>query len=149
MNYSRAIFLISDEVRAIMVAYEPKDKNGKWPDKPKLFKTFNQDISVDDYVVVPTTSRHNMTVCQVAEVDVDPDFESNADCNWIVGVVDRADFEAIERQEQAAIDAIKTAERRKKRDELRKALMEGHEEIVKEAAKQLPGYAAPETADGV
>ena len=134
MNYSRAIFLISDEVRAVTVSYEARE-NGEFR-ATKLCKTFDDSIKVDDYVVVPTDTRHKMTVCQVAEVDVDPDLDSSVDCDWIVGVIDRADYVDIKRQEADAIDKIKIAERRRRRDELRKSLMEGHEDAV----KALPIY---------
>ena len=60
MNYSTAIFLISDEVRAINVTYE-RDGDAK----RTLFKTFSKTIKIDDYVVVETNTRHHMTVCKV------------------------------------------------------------------------------------
>lgn len=130
MNYSRAIFLISDEVRAVNVTYE-SDENA-----PRTqFKTLDPNIKPDDYVVVPTDSRHHMTVCQVKECDVEPDLESSATMKWIIGIVNRADFEEIERQEGAAISKIKSAEKRKRRQELREALLADMEE---DEVKALP-----------
>ncbi len=126
MNYSRAIFLISDDVRAVNVTYEAGD------DAPRtMFKTFDPDISPNDFVVVPTNTRHKMTVCKVVEVDVEPDLESGSHLDWIIGVVDRVNFEDITRQENEAIDKIKAAEKRRKREELRKALLADAEDEIK------------------
>lgn len=131
MNYTRAIFLISDDVRAVMVTYEDTENAPR-----TMYKTFDQSIKVDDYVVVPTDTRHKMTVCKVVEVDVDPDIESGSKLEWLVGTVDRASFVDIKRQEDEAIDKIKSAEKRRKREELRKALLADVEDDV----KALPIY---------
>lgn len=130
MNYTRAIFLISDDVRAVDVTYEPDDNAPR-----TTYKTFDRNIRVDDYVVVPTNTRHKMTVCKVVAVDVDPDLESAAEMNWIIGVVDRADFEDITRQENEAVDKIKAAEKRRKREELRKSLLA---DMADDEIKALP-----------
>lgn len=135
MNYSRAIFLISDEVRAVEVTYEAHEGAPR-----TMFKTLDQDIKVDDFVVVPTDSRHNMTVCKVAAVDGEPDLESEKDMKWIIGVVNRSDFEIISSQEGDAITKIKAAERRRKSEELRKTMLAGAEEEL----KALPIYSAKE-----
>lgn len=130
MNYSNAVFLISDEVRAVMATYE-KDENGSTAPRT-MFKTFDPKIKVDDYVVVPTKTRHHMTICKVVAVDVEPDLDNKAELEWIIGTVDRADFEQIKSQEGDAIARIKSAEKRKKREELRKALLDdvGEKEIM-------------------
>ena len=138
MNYSRAIFLISDEVRAVNVTYEDDE------DAPHtMFKTLDPNIAVDDYVVVPTNTRHRMTVCKVAETDVEPDLEASSDLQWIIGIVNRADFEDIKRQETEAITKIKSAEKRRKREELRKALLADAEDDI----KALPIYTASDEAN--
>lgn len=133
MNYSRAIFLISDEVRAVNVTYEDHENAER-----SMFKTLDPDIKTDDFVVVPTDTRHKMTVCKVTEIDVEPDLEAGSDLKWIIGVVNRADFEDISRQENEAITKIKAAERRRKRDELRTSLLADAEDEV----KALPIYSA-------
>lgn len=118
MNYSMAIFLISDQARGVLVTYEEKD------DAPKtLFKTLDPGIAVGDYVVVQTETRHHMTVCKVAAVDVEPDFDLSQEVKWIVGKVEKADFDDLQRQEAEAIDRIKRAEKRRKREELRASLL--------------------------
>ena len=133
MNYTRAIFLISDDVRAVMATYEQGDTAAR-----TMFKTFDPGIKVDDYVVVPTNTRHEMTVCKIVETDVEPDLEASADINWIIGVVNRVDFEQITQQENDAINKIKVAELKRKRRELRSTMMEGFDEEI----KALPIYTA-------
>lgn len=118
MNYSMAIFLISDKARAVMVTYEAGDNAPR-----TMFKTLDQSIKVGDYVTVQTDTRHHMTVCQVAETDIEPDFDSSATVKWIIGVVERADFDDLVRQENEAIARIKSAEKRRKREELRESLL--------------------------
>ncbi len=132
MNYSTAIFLISDKVRAVAACYDDGENAPR-----EVFKTFDRNLKVGDYVLIPTDTRHKMSVFKIAEVDADVDLESNHKMKWIIGVVDRANFEDIERQESEAIATIKSAERRKKRDELRDALMKDTGETL----KQLPIYA--------
>lgn len=125
MNYSTAVFLINEDVRALYCTYESHD------DAPKtLFKTFDQSIKEDDYVVVPTSTRHKMTVCKVVEVDVDFDIETTEQVAWIVGVVDQTGFQDTMEKESEAIEAIKKAELRQKRKRLRAALLEDHEESI-------------------
>lgn len=118
MNYSLAIFLISDAARAVMVTYEDGDKADR-----TMFKTLDPEITTDDYVVVQTETRHHMTVCKVVETDVEPDFDSSRECKWIIGKVQKADFDDLKRQEDEAIQKIRSAEKRKKREELREALL--------------------------
>ena len=134
MNYSTAIFLFNQKARAVVCVYEAGD------DAPRIvFKTLDPKIEVNDYVVVPTKSRHNMTVCKVVEVDIEPDLESPTEMAWIIGVVDRADFEEHQRLEEQAINAIKVAERKRKREELAKTMLQGAE------LKGLPIYETGET----
>lgn len=138
MNYSTAIFLISDKVRAVAVTYEPDAPHSPGSAARTIFKTMDAGIMVDDYVVVPTDTRHLMTVCKVADVNVEVDLESNVEMKWIVGTVDRVDFEAIKSQEGDAIATIKSAEKRRKREELRKALIAD----AGDALKKLPVFTA-------
>lgn len=126
MNYSTAIFLISDTVRAMACTYEDYD------DAPTtLFKTFDPSIQEGDYVVVPTSTRHKMTVVKVEEADIDIDIETGEDVQWIVGKVACEDFEAIKAEEAEAIRRIKAAEKRKKRDDLRKNLLADYADDLK------------------
>lgn len=133
MNYSTAIFLISDQARAIVATYETGEKAPR-----TVFKTLDARVKVDDYVVVPTDTRHSMTVCRVVEVDVEPDFDSATEIKWIIGTVETADFDDLKRQEEEAVGKIKAAEKRKKREELRQALIADAEGDL----KMLPIYTA-------
>lgn len=116
MNYSTAVFLINDKVRAVQVSYEEPTKN------PTVFKTLDPAMKVDDLVVVPTHTRHKMTVCKVIATDVDVDFDSKDQMSWIVSKVDRDTYDQILSQEEVAIASVRAAEVKKKREELRSNL---------------------------
>lgn len=141
MNYSTAIFLISDSVRAVEATYEADTEKTTAP--RTVFKTLNSDIKVGDYVVVPTNTRHNMTVCKVAAVDIEIDLETTEEIAWIIGTVDRADFEDLKRQEDEAIAKIKSAEKRRKREQLRRDLLADAEDDL----KALPIYERHEASE--
>ena len=126
MNYSTAVFLINKHVRAIIGTYEATDNAPR-----TIFKTLDDGIAVGDFVVVPTDTRHKMTIVKVVETDVDPDFESSTQVQWIVGKVDRADFELHLREEAQAITAIKAAELKKKRADLAKSMFDANYEELK------------------
>lgn len=126
MNYSTAIFLINKHVRGVAVTYEATDNAPR-----EIVKTLDQGIAVEDMVIVQTDTRHKMTVCKVVEVDVDFDLDSTKHMNWIVGKVDNEAFKQILAQESQAIQAIKKAELRAKRDNLRDNLLKDHMETIK------------------
>ncbi len=147
MNYSTAIFLINDQARAVNCEYEP----GK---PATMFKTLDPTIEVDDLVIVETDTRHNFTVCKVTEVDLDIDMETSRQVSWVVNKVDMERHSELATQEQEAIKAIKSAEIRKKREEMREALFKDHTETLKEleianmqGAKQIE--CAPDNAEAV
>lgn len=117
MNLSTAVFLINDNARAIMVTYESHEGAPK-----TMFKSFDKSIKVDDFVVVPTDTRHKLTVCKVVAVDVDVDFDSSAQVGWLIGKVSLADVNQIKEQEEVAIEAIKAAEKLKKKKELQASM---------------------------
>jgi hypothetical protein len=127
MNYSTAVFLINKNIRAVLGVYDPDDKNAK----RTPFKTLSADIKIGDFAVVPTGTRHNMTVVKIVDIDVDIDFDSVAQVEWVIAVVDRSEYEKTLEQEAVAIQAIKSAELRQKRDSLRKALFADHVETLK------------------
>ncbi|BEV44385.1 hypothetical protein [Afipia carboxidovorans] len=134
MNYSTAIFLINPKVRAIAAIYEPDTDARKAP--RTIFKTFDPTISIGDFILVPTETRHKMTVNKVVEVDVEPDLESHAQMNWVIGTVDRAMYENVLAQEAKAIDLMKAAEKTHAREELRKKMM-AHVDEQKLGALQI------------
>lgn len=138
MNYSTAIFLINGDVRAVAVSYE-QDAEGKGVKPFHLFKTFDPDVAVEDFVVIPTGTRHNMTVARVEEVDVEIEVDSTADLKWLVGRVDTAAHAAVVAKEADAIAKIKSAERRAKQDELKAKLLADNPDL------QRLGAIGPET----
>ena len=129
MNYSIAVFLINKNARAVRAIYEA-DAPGNSA-KRSLFKTFDQSVAVDDLVIVPTDTRHKFTVVRVVETDIDLDFDTSENVQWIVGRVDLANHTTRLQQEAAAISAIKSAELKKKRDELSKAMFADYSENLK------------------
>lgn len=142
MNYSTAIFLINPKVRAIAGVYEPDTDNRKAP--RTIFKTFDQTISTGDYILVPTDTRHKMTVNKVVEVDLDADLESSVVMHWVIGTIDRAAYEDVLTQESRAIELMKAAEKTHAREELRKKMM-AHVDETKLAALQITRM----TGDGI
>src|SRR6516162_4762216 len=97
MNYSTAIFLINDNVRALYVRYEVGDRTQRY-----MVKTFDQGIVVDDYLVVPQTGKYNMAIAKVTDVDVDVDFDSMTFVPWVLQKLDFSPFNEIIRQEDVA-----------------------------------------------
>ena len=132
MNYSTAIFLISDDVRCVETVYEATENAPR-----ARFKTMDTAIKVDDFVVVPSGTRHNITTAKVVAVDVEVDLESSVEMGWVVGVVAMADFDKIKSQEGEAIATIKSAEKRRKKDELREAILK---DVSEADLKALPIY---------
>ena len=126
MNTSKIAFLIDDTVRAFRCAYEPDDPSAtnSW------FKSFDQDLEVDDLVVVESTTRHGMTVAKIVEADADINFDTPEVVRWIVAKIDVLAHSKVIEREQIGIKTVQTAEKRAKREELRAAMIEAHGEEV-------------------
>lgn len=133
MNYTKAVFLINKKVRAIQTRYETPEevaggkRNGQSVfggsfNEFRTFKTLDATIKKDDLVVVPTEIRYKMTVVKVVEVDVDIDFDSTENVDWIIDKVDSTGYEKLLTDEDQAVRVIKSAEKRKKQEDLREAL---------------------------
>ena len=118
MNLSLAVFLLNDAARCVGVTYE-----GTENEAVTLFKTMDQSIKADDFVVVPTNTRHKMTVCKVKTVDIPVDYDSTKPMDWIIGRINLADIDALKAQEALAFERIRDAEQNKRRNELRDALL--------------------------
>lgn len=144
MNYSTAIFLVNQAVRAVAVSYDT-DAEGKGIRPFTLFKTLDPDVEVGQYVVIPTDTRHRMTVARVEEVDVDVDLESTVQVGWLVDAVDRRAYDEVIGREANAIGAIKSAERRAKQEELREKLIADNPELQQLSAvtPDAPALPAP------
>jgi len=128
MNYSTAIFLINDDVLALYVRYEVGDRSQKY-----MVKTFDKDIQVGDYVIVPSSGPNgHLAIAVVCDVDIDVDFDSMSIVPWVVQKIDLAPFNETVQQENAAIAAIREARFQERREELASTLM-NHKKI-----KSLP-----------
>ena len=116
MNLSTAIMLVNESVRAVKVSYDTDYKNNN---PNYFFKTLDPNLKVDDYVVVPTDTRHGMTVCKVTEIDFIVDFNAPVQYRWIVGKVDNKGYEDVLQQEGQVLAKIAKSEENKMRAELR------------------------------
>lgn len=127
MNYSTAVMLINQNIRAVKTVYE-KDVIGGTKYPRVIFKTLDKTIKPGDFVVVPTETRHGMTVVMVDEVDVDVDFESTTQVKWIVSKVLTDEHQNILGEEGKWIEALKASEKRRKREEIKKNMLEMYED---------------------
>lgn len=127
MHDSTIVLLINDNARALKVEYEDGGSQ-------MIVKTLDQSIQVDDLVVVQSGTRHFMTVAKVVEADFDINYDTQGEVKWIVQKIDRESFQGILDQENKAIDAVKTAERNRKRKELQASVMANHEDTISSLA---------------
>lgn len=123
MNYSTVIFLTNKHVRAMVAIYEAEpEEHRKNPNNRTTFKTLDKDLKIGDFIIVPTKTRHNMTVMKIVEADVDVDLDTTTQIDWIIGKIDRKEYEETITNEAAIISAVKSAEIRSKRENLAHAL---------------------------
>lgn len=133
MNPSKIIFVINDDVRGIACSYEPSSSPSIKP-STTVFKSFDQTLKPGDFVVVPTDTRHDMTVVRVEEVDVHVDYENGGEMKWIIDKVNTETHAANCLAEKEAIEAVQNAERARKKAELKNALFKDHEDTLKTLA---------------
>lgn len=126
MNYTTAVMLINDNIRAVNGIYEVEIDGRKQP--RTMFKTLDKTVKVGDLVVVPTDTRHNMTVVKITEVDIDVNFEDQTPVKWVISKVYQDEYDGILLEEQKWIEAIKESEKRRKREELKKNMLEMYRE---------------------
>jgi hypothetical protein len=139
MNYSTAVFLINNNIRAVLANYENEvARSGEM--KKVMFKTFDHSIAVGDICVVPASTRHGFTTVKIMEVDVNVDFDSQTTVDWIVDRVDISEYKQNVTEENQATETIKSAEMRKRRQTLMEDLI-----TDREAIKALPIYSNGET----
>lgn len=122
MNLSTTVLLLNEECRAVLGVYEP-DIDGQPPKPRTMFKTFDPSIEKDDLVIVPTNTRHGMTVFKIVEVDVEVDFENPAKVDWIIDKVDSTRHALLLEQEGVMIGRIQKAQANEKREKLKAALL--------------------------
>lgn len=149
MNYSTAIFLINKSVRAVKVSYDQdKTQPGTPAGNLQIFKTFDATLSKGEFVIVPTDTRWGMTVGRVEEIGVDVDLESSAQVGWLIGRADRGDYDAVVSEEETAITAIKSAEKRRRQEELIASLIADNPDLAQLQAVR-PAQALPAPDAGV
>lgn len=144
MNYSTAVMLINTNIRAIKTVYEP-DIAGRVPQEITTFKTLDKSIKKGDYVVVPTDTRHNLTVVLVNEVDVEVDFDASKEIKWVVSRFTTEEHNRILSEESKWIETLKASEKRKKREEIKKNMLEMYKDdgIEKLAIANMTDANAP------
>lgn len=128
MNLSTAVFLINKDLRAVMATYEPGQKS-------TMFKTLDKSIKAGDMVTVPTNTRHNLTTAKITEVDVSVDFDDQTKVDWIISRIDMETYERTKKMEDQAIEVLKVADFRRRREALSNDLTASAAEI-----KALPIY---------
>lgn len=149
MNYSTAILVMNPDTRCVKVIYEPDTEQHK--QTREMFKTFDKTLKVDDFVVVPTNTRFNLTVCKIVDVDSDDWMDASKEMGWVVGRVDMADANKVKAWEAKAIEELKDSEKRKRRRELQASMTEAMNEKEKEgfALMLASPLAEPVTVDAV
>lgn len=135
MNYSTAVLVMDTGARCVKVIYEPDTEHTK--QTREMFKTFDKTLKVDDFVVVPTGTRFNLTVCKIVAVDIDDWMDTSGELKWVVGRVDMADATKVKAWEASAIERLKDAEKRKRRRELQASMTESMNEKEKEGLALL------------
>ena len=135
MHKSLDVFILSDDVRGMKACYEPNGTSA-------LFKTFDEDIAVDDYIVVETNTRHNMTVVQVTAVDVEPDYNDDTPVKWVINKVYLGALDNILEAEQEANRFIAECTKRSERKRLQQGLVE-----MDDSVKALSLFSRKETTD--
>ena len=124
MNFSTSIFLVDDSVRAVAGTYDTVGKTC-------IFKTRDKMIRVGDIVVVPSGTRHNFTTFKITEVDVPVDYDQAAKMEWVVSRVDMEEYKKTIDHETSVVQVVKSAEQRKRRDELKAAIFADQSELAK------------------
>jgi len=131
MNYTSAIFLVNDAVRAVRVSYDA-DSEGKGIRPFTTFKSLDPRLEVGQYAVIPTDTRHKMTVVRIEEIadanSIDP--ASPTQLMWIIDPVSTEAYDKIRAQEVTAIERIKSAERTAARKELTDKLLADNPDIA-------------------
>ncbi len=116
MESSKLIFLVNDAARAVKAIYEPGAP-------AEIFKTLDGTLKVDDLAIVQSTTRHGFTVVKITEVGIEPDLDSATPMKWLLHKIDVKAFGELLKDEAKAADHVQGVERRKRKEELRKALI--------------------------
>lgn len=154
MNFNTIIFLANSQCRALAVAYEWCDKDGRDAKgnsvKTDIFKTMDQSIQAGDLVLGETQSRHNLCVYKVVQADVEVDLEHSGPIPWVVGRVDNKNLRDLRNNESAMIEVIRRKDKEKKRNELAETMLKDYGAELAKLGASLPGSPAlqpPSSAD--
>lgn len=154
-NKSKVIFVLNDSVRALLATFEKDDPERNTKAKREMVKTLDPSIKVGDMVNVETGSRHGVSTMKIVEADVEVNFNDPENVRWIVGKVDMTALAKVIDQENEAISAIRRAELKKERKDLRATLDESYSDemkniqLVHQKSDPVPVTAAVEPpADG-
>lgn len=153
MHDSAKILLIDEKIIPVVGIYDPHktashqiNGNGR---NVALFKTYDSTLKKGDFVVVRTSTRHNMTVVEIKSVgldavdDVDRALDEGEEVKWVVGKVDTTEFEQLDAQEKHLLKAARVAKRKRERTEFLSDLGVGSMEELKALA--APVEVAPTT----
>ncbi len=144
MNYNTLMFLVNKDLRAVLGIYDAKEEKGQPIVKRIMFKTLDPDITVGDLVLVPTNTRHKMSVNEIVDVDVDVDIENGGHIPWLIGrSTDRAEYNRLVKWENDAIFRVKRGEKLKAQEALRETLLKDHEFLKALPIVSLNGEAEP------
>jgi hypothetical protein len=153
LNESLAVFLINDQVRGIRVSYNIKGKTAAGEDvnddpaKTYFFKTFHQNLSVDDLIVVPSRGNNGavpFTVVRVSEINAKPPYKQvDIDFKWIVGGVDINAYTETQEKEQKLFDLMEEKREVAAINELRKLIR------TEDDADDYDGLAIASTVDAL
>lgn len=126
-NFSKAILLFNKNIRAVSTIYDlepPPDARNVPPAKRTIYKTLDPNIAKGDLVIIPTDTRYKMSVVKVVETDVEiDDYESPGEIKWIIDKVARTSFDKSVAMEQQGVDIMRSADKRRKREELQAAIL--------------------------
>lgn len=128
MNYSTAVMLINENIRAILCSYET-DKDGNGVKPFTMYKTLDHSMKIGEFVVVPTNTRHKMTVCKVEAVDVDVDDEDPTHVDWVVGKISLVEHDTIKSEENKWIIELKESEKRAKKEEIKNKMFDMYKDV--------------------
>lgn len=124
MNYSTAVMLFNSDIKAVRVSYDPNDLDKDQKPKTYLFKTLDPDIKTGDFVTIPTDTRHKLTVAKVEDTESEVDFDSTLEIKWIISRVPTEEYAGILADEQQWIAEMKKAQNRKKKEDIKKNMIE-------------------------
>lgn len=121
MNYSTAVLLVSEQVKAIGVKFGTS--GGSLSGKEYVYKT-TEDVELGDLVLVQTDDNiYSYKVVEVTNLDPEVPFEGDRKIKWIVQKVDLTLRETNEEREAEVVEKVMQANKKSKREQLRDMLM--------------------------